>query len=194
MSARKIAKRLVANEWLPEMLDDDQRSLVSTVSQSIEWSGTLAGAFSVALLEDVNMHSEAARLNSALIRHRQDPASADGQRATLAVANDETLAVIWRSNFPNMPQPGDREDAIDRIMKRRLDTGVVARRGRVAGKPVHWVTVAARRVLAGEDFDLVMQDLAKDMGLYDATRFKAMEQELRKRIEQERTRPANKAI
>ena len=55
-------------------------------------------------------------------------------------------------------------------------------------KPVHWVTLAARRVLAGEGFDLVMQDLAKDMGLYDTVRFNAVRQELAARVEQERNR------
>jgi len=54
-------------------------------------------------------------------------------------------------------------------------------------KPVHWVTAAARRVLSGEDFDLVMQDLAKDMGLYDTSRFNAVKRELEARVEQERT-------
>ncbi len=57
----------------------------------------------------------------------------------------------------------------------------------VAGKPVHWVTLAARRVLAGEDFDLVMQDLAQDLGLYDTVRFNAVKMELAARVEQERS-------
>jgi len=63
----------------------------------------------------------------------------------------------------------------------------IARRIIAGEKPVHWVTLAARRVLAGEDFNLVMQDLAKDMGLYDTSRFNAVERELKARVEQERT-------
>ncbi len=64
-NAKKIAKR-IASEWLPSMLDTDQMSLVSNISRSLDYDTVLAGAFSVALLEDVNMHSEAAALNSAL--------------------------------------------------------------------------------------------------------------------------------
>lgn len=64
-NAKKIAKRIAA-EWLPNMLDQDQRALVDVVSQNLDRDHALAGAFCVALLEDANMHSEAATLNSSL--------------------------------------------------------------------------------------------------------------------------------
>lgn len=64
-NAKRIAKR-IASDWLPNNLDSDQRSLVGTVSRSLEWDTGAAGAFAVALLEDVNMHPEAAELNSIL--------------------------------------------------------------------------------------------------------------------------------
>ena len=65
MNAKRIAKR-IASEWLPSMLDQDQTSLVSNISRSLDYDTGLAGAFCVALLEDVNMHGEAATLNAAL--------------------------------------------------------------------------------------------------------------------------------
>jgi len=61
---------------------------------------------------------------------------------------------------------------------------------RTSSKPIHWITLAARRVLAGEEFNLVMQDLAKDMGLYDSTRFKAVEHELKARVKEESSKEA----
>lgn len=56
----------------------------------------------------------------------------------------------------------------------------------VAGEPAHWVTAAARRILAGEDFDAVMQDLAQRHALHSAAAFNSVERELRARVEQER--------
>lgn len=55
----------------------------------------------------------------------------------------------------------------------------------VADKP-HWVTAAARRVLAGEDFDAVMQDLAVRHALHSESAFRSVERELRARVERER--------
>lgn len=57
---------------------------------------------------------------------------------------------------------------------------------RLAAEPMHWITAAARRVAAGEDFDAVMQALARRYGLHSATAFESVKQELMTRVEQER--------
>lgn len=53
-------------------------------------------------------------------------------------------------------------------------------------KPIHWVTVAARRIVDGEDFDAVMQDLAQRNALHSVVSFNAVKRELEARVEEER--------
>lgn len=78
-------------------------------------------------------------------------------------------------------------DQIKKVRSKIVARHFIGSRQLIANeKPVHWVTAAARRVLAGEDFDAVMQDLAKDMGLHDTVRFNAVKRELTARVEQER--------
>ena len=55
-------------------------------------------------------------------------------------------------------------------------------------KPVHWITAAARRILAGEDFDAVMQDLAQRNALHSVSDFNSVERELKARVVRERGR------
>lgn len=62
----------------------------------------------------------------------------------------------------------------------------------IAEKPIHWITAAARRILGGEDFDAVMQDLARQHTLHDTSAFKSIERELRARVEQERGKKASR--
>lgn len=55
------------------------------------------------------------------------------------------------------------------------------------GKPIHWVTAAARRIVDGEDFDAVMQDLARQHTLHSVSAFDSVKRELAARVEQERS-------
>lgn len=63
----------------------------------------------------------------------------------------------------------------------------IAKRILANEKPIHWVTMAARRIVNGEDFDAVMQDLARRHVLHSVSAFKSVERELRARVEQERS-------
>jgi uncharacterized protein YqeY len=61
---------VTAADWLPNLLDASEkqmiRGLVSNASKTIKWDVLLAGAIAVALLEDVNAHSEARAVNDLL--------------------------------------------------------------------------------------------------------------------------------
>jgi len=75
--AKTIINRIAAHDWLPETLDEEERSLVSEIGERLNWNAELTGAFCVALLDDVNMHSEAARVNALLSDWSRDDSPDD---------------------------------------------------------------------------------------------------------------------
>ena len=57
--------------WLPHALTKEQRKLVGEVSNKLGYAIDSACAFSVALLEDVNAHKEAAQVNAILLSQEE---------------------------------------------------------------------------------------------------------------------------
>lgn len=53
--------------WLPVSLFHQERELVKEVAQKIDFDLDYAQAFCVALLEEVNLHQEAAAVNELLV-------------------------------------------------------------------------------------------------------------------------------
>ena len=47
----------------------------------------------------------------------------------------------------------------------------------------HWTVAAAKRVIAGERFEDVMQDVARKMSLHDVSSFRSVEQAIKKQIQ-----------
>lgn len=64
MSALQRRRLAASGGWLPATLSRAEMSLVSRVAATLEWNIQSAGAFAVALLEDVNAHEEAAAVNA----------------------------------------------------------------------------------------------------------------------------------
>ena len=63
--------------WMPDMLRRNYpkaSSMVGQVSKAVDYDIFSAGAFAVALLEDVNAHDEAKKLNSILFKLLTVPA------------------------------------------------------------------------------------------------------------------------
>jgi len=92
--------------WLPDLLDQDLNHLVSQVGSAIKWSPAKALAFSVALLEDVNQHDDAAKANRAFLKSKwaqfrtpdEKKLAAQGESVTEARGkkNDPVSAMFYK--------------------------------------------------------------------------------------------------
>ena len=75
------------------------RELLSNVSKSIDWDITQAFAFVVDLLEDVNAHDEAKRVNDLLSRRPEEPGEEEDYTPEDGNPEDDSNWVGHKSHY-----------------------------------------------------------------------------------------------
>ena len=98
---RKMIKEELLKEaegWFPNEARYP-RELLSNVSKSIDWDITQAFAFVVDLLEDVNAHDEAKRVNDLLSRRPEEPEEEEDHTPEDGNPEDDSNWVGHKSHY-----------------------------------------------------------------------------------------------
>ena len=98
---RKMIKEELLKEaegWFPNEARYP-RELLSNVSKSIDWDITQAFAFVVDLLEDVNAHDEAKRVNDLLSRRPEEPGEEEDYTPEDGNPEDDSNWVGHKSHY-----------------------------------------------------------------------------------------------